>query len=626
MRLHLKISLWTVAIIVVVGGVSVYALYAFQQRASIEQFEVMAHTLKTTILNSLEITMVRNNQEEMREIIRLIKREEMIRDVTIYSRDGRVWASSGVRTGVPAREATAFQKAAGGQTRLTVEDQGGGELVVLTPVFNKQACHACHAADPPVLGVISVSLWTVPIASHLRRSAQLLGGVVAFTFLLALGTLSLLLGRLVLDPLAAMVTAVRQVAGGQYNARVEVRGRDELGVLAESVNEMAERIDHYTAALNTQIGELTSRLASMGIFGRALTGASDLSAAMDEMAKGLREVLRADLAAVYLHEDGNLRLSSRSGEGFLPVQVLFGEGAVGGAAAMRRLVQLPGGERGTALAAPLLAKDRLLGVLVVARQSAWPFVEADANLMVTLSNQLAIAMENVRLFEEVRIKEAHRGELLSKLITAHEDERRRIARELHDEVSQSLTGLLMGITAAEGIQDPAAVRQRLDAIYSSTEATLEEVRKLIYDLRPTALDDLGLVSAVRVHARDLLETAGVDLAFDASGFGHRRLPAAVETTVFRVAQEAITNIARHARARSAAVRLTLKGGVLTLVVEDDGVGFDLAGAVGHRPDRRVGILGMQERAALIGGELRIDSGLGHGTRVELTARIREDEA
>lgn len=626
MRLHLKISLWTVAILVVVGGISVYALYAFQRRASIQQFEVMAHTLKTTILNSLEITMVRNNQEEMREIIHLIKREEMIRDVTIYSRDGRVWASSGVRTEVPAREANAFQRAAGGQTRLTVEDQGAGELVVLTPVFNKQACHACHAADPPVLGVISVSLWTVPIASQLRRSAQLLAGLVAFTFLLALGTLSLLLGRLVLDPLAAMVTAVRQVAGGQYNARVEVRGRDELGVLAGSVNEMAERIDHYTAALNTQIGDLTGRLASLGIFGRALTGASDLSAAMDEMTQGLRGVLRADLAAVYLHEDGRLRLACRSGEGFLPDQVLSGEGVVGGAAALRRSVQQPGIEHGAALAAPLLIKDSVLGVLVVARQSTWPFVEADASLMVTLSNQLAIAMENVRLFEEVRAKEAHRGELLSKLITAHEDERRRIARELHDEVSQSLTGLLMGITAAESLQDPAAVRQRMDALYASTEATLEEVRKLIYDLRPTALDDLGLVSAVRAHARDLLETAGVTLAFDASGFGHRRLSAAVETTVFRVAQEAITNVARHARARSAAVRLTLKGGILTLIVEDDGIGFDLAGAVGHRPDRRMGILGMQERAALIGGELRIDSRPEHGTRVELTARIREGEA
>lgn len=634
MRLHLKISLWTVAILLVVGGISMYALYAFQRRAAIEQFEVMAHTLKTTILNSLEITMVRNNQEEMREIIRLIKREEMIRDVTVYARDGRVWASTGLRTHVSAREEAAFRRAIAGRPRLTVEDRAAGELVVLTPVFNKPGCHACHASDPQVLGAISVALWTEPISSHLRRSAQLLAVLVGFTFLLALGTLNLLLGRLVLDPLAAMAATVRQVAGGKYQARAEVRRHDELGVLARSVNEMAERIDHYTAALNTQIGDLTQRLASLGIFGRALTEASDLSTAMQEMTLGLRGVLKADLVAIYLEEGGTLRLAHRSGEGVWPDRVPVGEGVVGTAAAEHRPARWPSaaipaaetGEPGAVMAVPLMLKDRALGVLVVARQSAWPFVEADASLMATLSNQLAIAIENVRLFHEVRVKEAHRGELLSKLITAYEDERRRIARELHDEVSQSLTSLLISLNAAEGVRDPTALRQRLAGIYASTEATLEEVRKLIYALRPTALDDLGLVSAVRVHARDLLEAAGVAITFDASGFGHRRLPAAVEAAVFRIAQEAITNVARHARATAVTIRLALQEGILTLLVEDDGVGFDPAEVVSRRQDRRVGIVGMQERAALIGGALHVDSRPGQGTRVHMKVRVQEGEA
>jgi signal transduction histidine kinase len=265
----------------------------------------------------------------------------------------------------------------------------------------------------------------------------------------------------------------------------------------------------------------------------------------------------------------------------------------------------------------------VLGVLTVARQATWPFVEADVNLLATLSNQLAIAMDNVRLFQEVRVKEAHRGELLSKLISAHEDERRRIARELHDEVSQSLTGVMMSLTAAQNLHDTDALRQRLGTTYASAEATLEEVRKLIHDLRPTTLDDLGLVSAVRVHARNLLEAAGMELAFEASGFGHRRLPAAVETTVFRVAQEAITNIARHARASTAVVRLKRSDGLLTLLVEDNGVGFDPAQVTGRIEDRRLGIMGMQERAALLGGDLRIESQPGRGTRVLLAVAVEE---
>lgn len=629
MRLHLKISLWTIAILLVVGGISLIALYSLQRRAAIEQFEHMARLLTETILNSLEITMVHNNQQEMREIIGLIKREEMIREVTIYKRGGEVWASSDQKRAVSAREADSLAGVIAERRSLAFEDHGSQEMVVLTPVMNKPVCAPCHAADPPVLGAISVSLRTEQIAQQLRRSTQLLAALVGFAFLFALGMLNLLLGRFVLDPLSTLAGTVRQIAGGQYHARTEVRRDDELGTLARSVNEMAERIEHSTAALNTQIGDLTQRLTSLGIFGRALTEAADLSVAMQEMAQGLAGVLRADLAAIYLHEEGRLRLVHRWGEASLPEWIEVSDTTVGAALVRRRVVQSSSLDRAVAappgvevaLAAPLLSKDRRLGVLLVGRDAAWPFSDADASLLATLSDQLAIAMENVRLFQEVRAKEAARGELLSKIITAHEDERRRIARELHDEVSQSLTGVMISITAAEGMRDPDALRKKLDDLYASAEATLAEVGKIVHDLRPTALDDLGLVSAVRLQARNLLEASGVRLTFEAAGFGHRRLPQAVEATAFRVAQEALTNIARHARASAATVSLRLREGILTVLVEDNGVGFDPAQT--SRMGRRVGILGMEERASLIGGRLRIHSQPGQGTRVELTVPVEE---
>ncbi len=629
MRLHLKISLWIVAIILVVGGVSIYALSAFQRRGSVQQFELMARTLTSTILNSLEITMVHNNQEEMREIIGLIRREEMIRDVSIYRRSGQVWASTGPHAVVPVREAPSLNEVVRSQRAVPFDDRASGELVVYTPIQNKPACLPCHATDPEVLGVIGVSLRTGPVASHLRRSTQLTAGIVGLTFLVALGMLSLLLGRLVLDPLAALVATVRRVAGGQYEARAEVRGDDELAVLARSVNDMAERIDHYTSALSSQVGALTERLTGLGIFGRALTQAADLPGAMEEMTRGIRGVLHADTAAVYLEEGGVLSLAHGSGQQGLLPSVRLGVGAVGAAALQRKPVQLSGRAaepfgveaQGALLAVPLLSKDRLLGVLVASRESPWPFVDADLSLLTAAANQLSIAMENVRLFQEVRVKEEHRGELLSKLLTAHEDERRRIARELHDEVSQSLTGLMIGLMAARRISDKGPLRDRLSSIYASTEATLEEVRKIIHDLRPTALDDLGLVSAVRVHARNMLESAGVRLIFDSHGFGTRRLPAHVETAVFRIAQEAITNIARHAQAGMASVRITLRDGRMALSVEDDGVGFDPAKVGARKEDRRVGLLGMAERASLVGGELSIDSGPGQGTRVKMTLDV-----
>ncbi|MDR7418744.1 MAG: histidine kinase [Armatimonadota bacterium] len=632
MRLHLKISLWTLAILLVVGGISIYALYAFQRRAAIQQFETMAQTLTETILNSLEITMLHNNQEEMREIIRLIRREQMIRDVTIFARTGKIWASTDRHGDVAEREAEALAAAVAQRRATTLERGPVGELVVVTPVVNKPACQACHARDPEVLGAISVSLETAHVTDQLRRSAQLLATLVGFAFLFALGMLNLLLGRFVLDPLATLAGTVRQIASGEYRARTAVRRDDELGLLARSVNEMAERIERYTAALNTQIGDLTQRLASLGIFGRALTEAADLSVAMQEMTAGLVAVLEADVAAVYLCDGPRLHLAHHTGGVGLPEWIEPAEGTIGAAVVHRRPVQSPTpdaavrrpADLATLLAVPLLFKERRLGLLLVGRRSAWPFAEADLSLLVTLSDQLAIAIENVRLFDEVRAKEASRGELLSKLITAHEDERRRLARELHDEVSQSLTSLMITIRSAENLPAPDALREKLERLYRSAEATLAEVGKVIHDLRPTALDDLGLVSAVRVHARNLLETAGVKLTFEASGFGRRRLPPAVEATAFRVAQEAITNVARHANATAAFVSLRLKDGTLALIVEDNGVGFDPAQTLGRREGRRAGLLGMHERAALIGGTLAIDAKPGRGTRVTLEVPVGED--
>jgi signal transduction histidine kinase len=629
MRLHLKISLWTIAILLVVGGFSLFALYSLQRRAAIEQFEHMAGTLTETILNSLEITMIHNNQQEMREIIGLIRREEMIREVTIYRRGGEVWASSDLDGVVPARKAEALAGVIAERRSLTVQDGDRQEMVVMTPVMNKPACAPCHAADPPVLGAISVSLWTERITQQLRRSTQLLAVLVGFAFLLALGMLNLLLGRFVLDPLAALVGTVRQIAGGQYHARTRMRRDDELGTLARAIDEMAGRIEYSTAALSNQIGDLTQRLTSLGIFGRALTEAADLHAAMQEMTKGLAGVLRASLAAIYLYEGDGLRRAHVWGDGSLPDRIPIAHDTVGAALLHRRVVRSPQPDRVVspplgverALAAPLLFKERRFGVLLVGRDTAWPFDEADASLLATLADQLAIAMENVRLFEEVRAKEAARGELLSKIITAHEDERRRIARELHDEVSQSLTGLMISITAAEGIDDPEALRKKMASLYAAAEATLAEVGKIVHDLRPTALDDLGLVSAVRLHARNLLEASGVRLSFEASGFGHRRLPPAVEVAVFRVAQEALTNIARHARASEATVALHLREGTLVVLVEDNGVGFDPAQV--YRTGQRAGLMGMEERASLIGGTLRIHSRPGGGTRVELRVPVEE---
>lgn len=230
------------------------------------------------------------------------------------------------------------------------------------------------------------------------------------------------------------------------------------------------------------------------------------------------------------------------------------------------------------------------------------------------------AEEKAALYEELRRKEAARGELLRKVISAQEEERRRIARELHDETGQAITALVVGMdTAALAPEsDSGAVRRRLKELRALAVDALEDVHRLIHDLRPSVLDDLGLVTGLKWYAETRLQPAGISVEVTVSG-EETRLPAEVETALFRIGQEAISNVARHARASSVRVNLDFRDGDVTLEVQDDGVGFNLASVLESGDSRREwGILGMRERASLIGGTLEVNSEPSHGTRVRTT--------
>jgi signal transduction histidine kinase len=218
--------------------------------------------------------------------------------------------------------------------------------------------------------------------------------------------------------------------------------------------------------------------------------------------------------------------------------------------------------------------------------------------------------------ERLREREEARADLLRKVISAQEDERKRIARELHDETSQALAVLVMGLEAAQD-----AIRggrtARLDEVKAVAVRTLEDVHRLILDLRPSVLDDLGLLSAVRWYADRHLGSRGISVRCE---FGDvSRLPPEIETALFRMCQEALTNVARHAQATAVLVQVGVEGEEVVVDIEDDGRGFDQAAA--SRPDGRRpwGLMGIAERAEILGGKARIDSAPGKGTRV--TVRI-----
>jgi two-component system sensor histidine kinase UhpB len=219
-----------------------------------------------------------------------------------------------------------------------------------------------------------------------------------------------------------------------------------------------------------------------------------------------------------------------------------------------------------------------------------------------------------------------------RVINVQEDERKRIARRLHDDTGQSLSTLIMNLERMEGTipAEASDLQRRMAAARKLATRTLEDLRNVIYGLRPTMLDDLGLAPAIRWHARSSLDEVGVRVKFDSMDEA-MRLPPQIETTLFRIAQEAISNIVRHAQARSVSIALWREGEVACLWIEDDGCGFEPAQISGQPlPMQRLGLLGMRERAELVGGEVLVDSAPGRGTRLEVhipltgTGEVRDD--
>ena len=221
------------------------------------------------------------------------------------------------------------------------------------------------------------------------------------------------------------------------------------------------------------------------------------------------------------------------------------------------------------------------------------------------------------------VRERERTRLLRQVISAQENERQRIARELHDETSQQLAALSMGLDAAANTA-PEPARAALVRLRALAADAILEVHRLILDLRPAVLDDLGLPSAIEWAADRTLRARGVVVRCEFSGL-EERLSWELETALFRAAQEALHNVARHSGAETVLVQLQVHDGQLVLEIEDDGQGFDLASVPPPRTDGRgLGLMGMRERVEAFGGTLAIDSAPGQGTHVRLEIVLQKE--
>lgn len=234
-------------------------------------------------------------------------------------------------------------------------------------------------------------------------------------------------------------------------------------------------------------------------------------------------------------------------------------------------------------------------------------------------------LENKENRAELNRIQKLRVQLVQHLITAQEEERKRIARELHDETSQSLTALKLGLKAMEQTTSTAEIQDLSHELRQMLGATLNEITAISRNLRPSVLDDMGLVAALARFLGDSSVRLGKRIAFKHEGLVGKRFPVYVETAIYRVVQEAVTNSLKYAHAENIFVSVTYINNLLKAIVDDNGVGFDPTTVFdGDIPQEGFGLFGMQERATLIDGTLQIDSAIGRGTTITVTvANVQE---
>ncbi len=279
------------------------------------------------------------------------------------------------------------------------------------------------------------------------------------------------------------------------------------------------------------------------------------------------------------------------------------------------------------LGVPLVAQGEPVGSLVMSSaQDDKPFASQDLNLLAAFARQITTSIENARLYQVVQEREARLAELFRQLVNAQEGERQRIARELHDETGQKLTALAMGLAAVEtSLSNDAAAegRQLVHNLREVTDQAITELRHIMSDLRPALLDDLGLAPALRSYVQQYaLRHPQISVTLSADRAAQRLSPQ-YETALFRVAQEALTNIARHAHATRAAVIFEQRPNIVRLEISDNGVGFnpEAERAGRYASGSGLGLVGMRERITLVGGRWSIQSAPGEGTRVVVELAI-----
>lgn len=432
----------------------------------------------------------------------------------------------------------------------------------------------------------------------------------------------------------------------ELESRLRVARANKARIEAQAAAlEAQQRRASEVEALNVQLQATARELSAMLELSRILTSTIELDRLLqDALYQVVHSIKRACCAGVFLVQpDGSLRLQQRyrrpdapEAASPPPTEEIAAQAVASGEAVSLSLdgrvrplspEQQANNGLGTALGVPLYSKEQVFGSLVLASlEHDAPLDQEELRLLTAFAQQVAAAIDNARLYQIVQEREAQLAQLVRRLVTAQEEERKRIACELHDETGQKLTALAMSLAAVESQLsaggDLAQVATVVRDLREMSDQAIVELRNIMADLRPAQLDDLGLVPALRWYIKQYQARhpeLQVQMVADRS---LARLPTQYETVLFRATQEALTNVARHAQATQVDLILSQDDSCVRLEVSDNGIGFDTAAPPRHPPGSGLGLLGLRERVALVGGRCVVDSVPGRGTRVVIELPLK----
>lgn len=401
--------------------------------------------------------------------------------------------------------------------------------------------------------------------------------------------------------------------------------------------------------LETQVLRRHHQLSALSHISSAVSGLLDLDAILGIALDNVLDIIDGTIGGVLLLDEKAKTLHYRMQRGLSAkyaeeMRIAFSEGIAGRVAQTGEPILLEDiskdlrtvrpdlisaeGIKGF-VSIPLKAKDKVVGVMNVASHTAGRFGADDMYLLNSIGDYLGTAIEQARLYERLaRVGERYKV-LLQHSLTAQEEERKRIARELHDETSQALTSLTLNLQAIiqmaemKGIKD-AELMEKLKTTHSYAVRAGHEVVRLMKELRPTLLDELGMPAAIHRYAKDTLQAQGINVSAEFRGTDER-FPPEVEVTLFRIAQAAIGNILEHSGAKNVSIKLECNDSECVLTIEDDGKGFDVSKLTRVDPSGRgAGLFTMRERTSLMGGTGYVESKPGRGTRVIAKVPLSRD--